>query len=100
MLELKPQIKDKVSIVSQKQQEYEHKYLGSIKPHRGHILYEFNKITKKLKEAEFENLDIHYNADLKKMKKRKKVIVNENCFYLSSLNQKNAIKKLTNLKLL
>ena len=94
MIDLSPKHKDKLSVVVKKQQEAQLKFIERIKPHRGHTLFELNKSTKEIKKAKFEQQDIHFNADVKRAKKRRVLIANDDCFYVSALNLKNAQKKL------
>lgn len=64
--------------------------LGTIKPHRNHILFSINKKTHEIKRATFEAQD----AEWAQKKQNKKVMVEEDCFYMPALNKKNLIKKL------
>lgn len=68
--------------------------MGRIKPHRGHTLYQYNKVTKELIEAKFEEQELVIGAGLKVQKPNKKVLVQENCIYVSALNKKNALKRI------
>lgn len=86
--------KDKMSVVSQKEQEKKQEILGSIKPHRGHTLFKYNKLTKVLSKAKFEELDAKFDISFKEIKQPRKIIVEENYLYVSALNEKNARKKL------
>lgn len=84
--------KDKVVIVGQREMKKEVKLHGTVRPHKGHKLFELNLKTKEVKEAEFEQLD--YDVKQKTSGKRKKVLMKESCIYISALNEKNALKKL------
>jgi len=82
-------------VVAKKEQKKEDKKVTTIKPHKGHTLYEFNVETRELVEATFEKTDVSY-IDVQKGKNiaRRKVIMKAKCIYVSSLNRKNAMKKL------
>tara|TARA_R110000851_G_scaffold37244_3_gene96352 strand:- start:2106 stop:2417 length:312 start_codon:yes stop_codon:yes gene_type:complete len=82
--------------VSKQEQKKEEKKVTTIKPHRGHTLYEYNVETKDLVEATFQKTDVAYE-DIQKGKNlaRRKVIMKGGCIYISSLNKKNALKKLS-----
>jgi hypothetical protein len=82
-------------IVAKKEQKKEDQKVTTIKPHKGHTLYEFNIDTKELVEATFEKTDVEYVAVINKHNiARRKVIMQPGCIYVSSLNKKNAMKKL------
>ena len=82
-----------------KEQQKEAKKLTTIKPHKGHTLFEVEISTGDIREAEFEKTDIAYE-DVQKGKNlsRKKVIAKDGCIYVSALNRKNVIKKLNRSK--
>lgn len=86
---------DVIQIVNQVQQKIKKLLLGSIIPHKGHILYEFDKSTYKLVKAKYNQTNANFCDILKSNKPiKKEVIIKENCFYISSLNVKNASKKI------
>lgn len=66
------------------------KHLGRLTPHSGHTLFEYNKINFQLQKAKFEQINYHVGSNFTP----KKVIIKDNCFYVSSLNAKNAIKQI------
>lgn len=69
--------------------------VSSIRPHRGHTLFEFNFKTKELIKAEFETQTVRYDPKTGgTVPLNKKVIINENCIYISALNKQNAVKKI------
>jgi len=71
------------------------KHVGTIIPHEGHSVFEFNKVNFQLRKAEMENVSTYTLTRTKgahTQTMRKRVKVNENCFYVSCLNIKNAIK--------
>lgn len=85
--------KDQVNIVKQVQLKKE-THIGTICPQPGHTIFEFNKVTKEIRKAKFENAAYQF---LKNSVHNKRVNVKENCYYLSSLNEKNAVKKIHKL---
>ena len=84
--------KQEISIVENKQQ-HEFKLVGSTKKVAGHTLFSFNTETKELKKAEIQKSNT-YNAFTKQSAYKDKVVIERNCFYFWSLNEKNALKKL------
>ena len=83
--------KDRVVQIRQAEQESESKHLGSIRPKRGHTLFEINLKTKAIVPATFEEKE--YRVDGKNSNRRA-VVVKDDCTYISALNQNNAIRKL------
>ena len=94
MKETQPHKADEIAIVKQVQVKH-NKFLGTLVPETGHTLYEFDKTNFELRKATFKQKNAVFKfvqdagPDL-----RKEVIVKENCFYVSSLNLKNAAKKI------
>ena len=85
---------NKIEIQKQIQQEY--KLIGTVNKNKGHITFEFNKITKEIKPALMQlnkTVKVEAEGTLSSISKYK-VIINENCFYIQALNLENAIKKL------
>jgi hypothetical protein len=80
--------------VTKKEVEKKLQKLATIKPQRGHKLFEVNSETKEITEAEFEILDIKYEDARDNKQVRKKVICKPGHIYVSALNKKNVIKKL------
>lgn len=91
MEEIKEKHKDAVVQVRQAEQEKQSRHLGSIKPKRGHTLFEINLKTKEIVPATFEEKE--YRVDGKNSNRRT-VVVKDDCTYISALNKNNAIKKL------
>ena len=82
-------------IVAKKEQKKEDKKVTTIKPHRGHTLFEWNIAESELVEATFEKTDVDYLAVINKHNvARRKVIMKAGCIYVSALNKKNAMRKL------
>jgi len=88
----KDQIQNVKQVEVQKQIHLQNRFI----PQKGHTLFEVNKVTMQVVKAEFEEVK---DAPFE-IKKRlapittKKVIMRENCIYISALNIKNCFKKL------
>lgn len=81
--------KDKLEVVAQQQKEY--RYVGSMKLHRGHMIFMVNK---KTWEIEVYKPEYIAYVDLKgNPHKRLKVSAVDGYFYITALNMKNARKK-------
>ena len=88
MKETQPTLKDNVKIINQVKVKKTREHVGALVPHDGHTLFEFNKITKELRKATFASIDVSYADAVRGLKgSTKSVIVKENCFYVSSLNE-------------
>ena len=74
-----------------KQQEIEYILEGTIKPIKGHFVWEVNKITLEVNKAEYKQDTVSFNAFAKK--EPEKLIVNTDCVYIPSLNARNALNK-------
>ena len=85
-----------VEQVAKKQQEYH--LIGKQRKVRGHILFEFNKKTKEIKQAALSRkVILGFNSDpLYEIR----VDIHQDCFYVQALNKQNAEKKLKKLGLL
>jgi len=73
----------------------EHKFIASLKPHKGHTCYEMNLATRTIRPAVFEEvtLDMFAKKSMAKVARRKKLIVQPDCIYCTALNTKNALKR-------
>lgn len=104
MKELELSIHEKVSEQKQtelsvkKKKEIDYILLGSLRPQKGHKLFECNLLTGIVNEAKYHNRKdtIHYNSI--KYVETKKLIIHPDCIYIPALNVKNAIKKFTKEK--
>lgn len=93
MKELQEFKQDKLEVSAVKPVKKELKLLGRLKPQKGHTCFQLNLSNGEITIAEFESVDIHYNYDHKKGDGvRKKIIVKENCVYVTALNKTNAVK--------
>jgi len=78
-----------------KQQEKQLKFVGQQRPYSGHKCFEVNLSTGEINLAEFKEEAISFE-DAKNgiISGKKKVIIKDNCVYITALNKKNVIKKL------
>ena len=85
---------DKIENVKQTKVETQKVLIGRIKPNRGHSLFEYNTITKKITLSNFDKpAEVSYIDALKgNISVNKSVTTKENCIYISALNKKNVIK--------
>ena len=85
-----------VEQVAKKQQEYH--LIGKQRKVRGHILFEFNKKTKEIKQAALSRkVILGFNSD---PVYETRVDIHQDCFYVQALNKQNAEKKLRKIGLL
>ena len=85
---------EEIKVHAQKQIEKQHKLIQSLTPYKGHTLFEINCTTGEIVEPEYEVEAIDFIAAAKgNIAKRRKVIIKENCLYVSCLNKTNARKK-------
>lgn len=82
--------KEEVAEVKQQEQKKESKFLGTMKPHKGHTMFSVNKKTLQIKEAELIQPDYTFGQP----KPNKKINVEADCLYVPALNIKNLYKKL------
>ena len=85
--------KDKVQNIAEVPQKREHKLLGSIKPQKGHLLFEINEKTGAIALAEFEKVAAVYDSKGKDWAQNRKVIAKEGYCYIAALNKENAMKR-------
>jgi hypothetical protein len=86
--------KDKVEIVKQKQQETQKVLDTTLKPKKGHTLFEVNLMEKTIELATFDELpNVNYEDALKdQFAVKRKITKKSNCIYILALNKKNVIK--------
>ena len=65
--------------------------VDTIRPHKGHTLFEIDCSTGEINAAKYEQIDGVFSGE----GVRKKVLIKENCLYISCLNKKTALKKFT-----
>jgi hypothetical protein len=73
------------------------KLLGSLYPQKGHKCFEINNLTLEINEAKFESVTINITSISQENYVNKKLLVKENCTYITALNKKNAMKKFKNV---
>lgn len=89
---------DKLHISAEKPVKTQVKYLGSIIPKKGHTCFEINMKTKEIAVAQFDDSISSYSKAVKgDYSIKKKIIIKENCIYISALNKMNAIKHLNKM---
>ena len=84
---------NKIEIQKQIQQEY--KFIGTVSKNKGHLIFEYNKETKRLKLASIQlnkTVKIETEGTIAPMSKYQ-IMVGKNCLYFQALNLKNAMKK-------
>lgn len=96
MRELEQHLKDskKVELNIKKQQEIEYVLQGTIKPKRGHKVWEINEETGEIKEAQYKQDTLVYHFNFKHHPYYpEKLIVKSDCVYIPALNADNAKRK-------
>lgn len=88
MKEALPTVIDKVEVSNVAPVKKEQKFIGTLKPHKGHRCYELNIKTGEFGEAEFDTEAVVYGTQHVK----RKLVTKENCIYCTALNEKNALK--------
>lgn len=96
MKELQEKKIDKIENIKQVIIEKKTVFLGTLKPKKGHRLFEFNYNLKTITEAVFdETPPLKFeDAKLGVKSSSKKITKKEGCIYISALNKKNVIKVL------
>lgn len=80
---------DKLQVVQQVPVKTE-TLVDSIQPFKGHTLFEIDCSTGNIVVAKYEEINATLHGGTKK-----KIIIKENCLYISCLNKKSALKKYT-----
>jgi hypothetical protein len=91
--------KDKIEIVDQAEVKKGLELVKRFFPHKGHTMFEINLITGEVIKAEFiieESISYNKAKENSKVPQviAKKIVMKENCKYISALNIQNAMKKL------
>lgn len=69
--------------------------VNRILPKQGHMCFEYNALTNQLTYARFMNSNIYLPEAMNgRVVPRRKVMIKDNCMYVTALNFKNAIKHL------
>lgn len=79
----------KMEVVAQKPVEQKTKLIGSMRPQKGQICWEYNTQTKELTPAEFQITSVSFDTP----KVNKRILVKDGCVYVLAINKKNALKK-------
>jgi len=80
--------KTEQTVKQQKQEERKKKLIGQIIPHNGHSIFKLNEETLEISEPKYIQKAWIFNGENKP-----EVLVEEGFFYVSALNEKNALKK-------
>lgn len=97
MINIRTKNKDPEEYVKQQQKALVKVLHSKLEPHENHIVFQYDYVSKILSLAtiEPESKDIHWNqAVLKNFSKKRVVIRQKDCIYLSALNFENAKKQL------
>lgn len=88
--------KDKLEFVKQTQAETQKVKIGTLRPKRGHSLFEVNLKLKTICLADFNKTEVVKFEDAMKgtISVNKKVDIKDDCIYISALNKRNVIKVL------
>jgi hypothetical protein len=81
----------KVEMNVKKQQEIEYVLEGTIKPQKGHFVWELNEETGAINKAQYKQDTVAYNPMAEKPTER--LIINPDCIYIPALNKANAKAK-------
>ena len=74
-------------------EELKVKLVNRILPKQGHSCFQYDVVENKLSYANFANTVDENGVKLK----TKKVLISDNCLYVTALNFKNAVKHLQNI---
>lgn len=88
--------KDQIESEHLEREKIEFKFQHSIRPRKGHTVWEINLKTKEISHAKYKETDIidFHEAQKKTGKNIKDIVRNPGFIYISALNQKNALKRL------
>lgn len=94
-INLEPKVDENI-VIEKKQYENKEIFIQRITPHRNHKVFEYNKETKELSYAKFNNIPTIKWEDAVKENYGiyRKIIKTNDCIYFSALNFKNAVKVL------
>lgn len=87
---------DDKPLAAEQRQVKQQKYIGQLKPHPGHKVFQFSLATGEITVAKVEVVSASMRSSSDKPGTgiiHRKVIQQPNCLYASALNAKNAIKK-------
>ncbi len=97
MKETQLQSKEEIKLHAEKQIEKQTKLVFRMRPHYGHKCWQYNRDTQELSLAEFESQAIDFKAAANgEVALKRKIVVKDNCIYVTALNKKNALKHVNN----
>ena len=88
--------KQAIEVLQRKKKETEYAFKGSIKPYKGHLVFEINKVTLEIKVAELIKEDvINWFDAIKDIDNgvKCKISTKENCVYISAASKFSALKR-------
>lgn len=92
MIEIKEKIQDRIDFKHEIPAKAELKFLGKIRPQKGHTVFEVNMVKGTVVPAKFESIDANMKGRL-----IKRIVIDKECIYVPALNIKNAVKKVNRL---
>ena len=94
MKEINQKSPDKIENVKQVSIEKKTVFIGTLKPKKGHKMFEVNMKLQTVVEATFDELPaIRFSeAKIGATSSNKKITINQDCVYVSALNKKNVLK--------
>lgn len=93
-MKVEKETKDKLEFVKQTKAEIQKVHIGTMKPKKGHTLFEVDLVLKTIELADFDKSEAIKFEDAKfgNISVNKKLTIKENCRYIPALNKKNVIK--------
>jgi hypothetical protein len=88
--------RQQIESIVKKKKQVEFKYESSIKPYKGHKVFEINLNNLTIKEADYvKRKDIHWFEAIKFMNSgyKQDVLIRKGCVYISALNKESALKR-------
>lgn len=94
MKEINQKSADKIENVKQVSLEKKNYFLGTLKPKKGHKIFEVNIKLKTIEEASFDELPaVKFTDPISgQISTKKKITTKPECVYISALNKKNVSK--------
>jgi len=80
---------DNIELNVKKKQEIEYVLQGTIKPQKGHFVWEVNEETGEIKKASFKRNTVLFGAAITP----EELIIKPDCLYIPALNPENAKRK-------
>lgn len=81
---------ERVELNIQKKKEIEHVLQGTLKPIKGHVVFEVNELTGEIKKAEYKRDTV---VAFGGSHPTEKLVIKPDCVYIPALNVQNAKKK-------